>query len=337
MSAHPRVLFLTSNTEDYLSDSLFHGLRTLLGARVVDYPKNEISYRGYPRLGEIYGHGFTLYGLLDDIELDRTLVLDDARRGAFDLIVFGDVWRYFGTFVELLPALKASRVAFLDGADYPAPYPYASTFWRVPQWWFLPRAHNRGTYFKRELTPETAQRRYFMLVPRPIAERLPFARRLRPIGFSIPEEKIVPSPPVKRKDFNAHVVDVEVAKRIAATSDYAFTDEAEYYADLQASRFGVTAKRTGWDAMRHYELAANGCVPCFRELDRKPPRCAPHGLQAGVNCLSYVDADDLVRQVDRVDDSRYAALQRGAIEWARANSTRQRATTFLEELGFPAG
>jgi hypothetical protein len=332
----PRVLFLTSNTEDYLSDSLFHGLRTLLGENVVDFPKNEISYKGYPHLREIYGHGFTLYGLLDDVEIDRTLVLDRARGGAFDLIVFGDIWRYFGSFVELLPALRGRRVAFLDGADYPAPYPYASSFWRVPQWWFLPRAHRRGTYFKRELTPATAQRRSFMLLPGALAERLPFARRLRPIAFSIPEEKIVAQLPEKRKQFNAHVVDVEVAERIGASAGYAFADEGEYYADLQASRFGVTTKRTGWDALRHYELAANGCVPCFRDLESKPPRCAPHGLEPGINCLSYSDADDLLRRVDTVDDNAYRTLQAGALAWARANSTRRRAAQFLAGLGWPS-
>jgi hypothetical protein len=328
------VLFLTSNTEDYLSNSLFHGLRTLLGERVVDFPKSEISYRTYPHLDRIYGRGFTLYGLLEDLPLDRTLVVDRARRGGFDLIVFGDIWRYFGSFVELLPALDSSKVAFLDGADYPAPYPYGSSFWRVPQWWALPRAHRRGIYFKRELTDETAQRRYFMLVPRRLATRLPFARALRPIAFSIPEEKIVAEPPPKAKQFNAHVVDEEVAGRIGASPSYAFEDEAEYYADLQASRFGITAKRTGWDALRHYELAANGCVPCFRELERKPATCAPHGLEAGRNCLSYRNADDLLRRVESVGEERYAELQSGALAWARANSTRRRAEEFLRELGF---
>jgi hypothetical protein len=246
------------------------------------------------------------------------------------------VQRYFGSFVELLPWLRGRRVAFLDGGDYPAPYPYGSSFWRVRQWWLLPRAHRRGLYFKRELTPATAQRRYFMLVPAGLAERLPFARALRPIAFSIPEQKIVRGPPAKRKQFNSHVVDAEVAARIGATAEYVFDDEAEYYADLQASRFGVTTKRTGWDAMRHYELAANGCVPCFRELERKPPRCAPHGLVAGVNCLSYGDADELLRQVESVDDARYTELQSGAHQWARDNTTRRRAAAFLKELGFPS-
>jgi hypothetical protein len=330
----PTVLFFTSNTEDYLSNSLFHGLRTVLGERVVDFPKSEISYRTYPHLDRIYGCGFTLYGLLDDLPIDRTLVMDRARKGEFDLIIFGDIWRYFGPFVELLPALSRSKVAFLDGADYPAPYPYGSSFWRIPQWWTLPRAHRRGVYFKRELTDETAQRRYFMLAPRRLVGRLPFASALRPISFSIPEEKIVAEPLPKTKQFNAHVVDTEVAQRIGASTSYAFRDEQEYYADLQASRFGITTKRTGWDALRHYEIAANGCVPCFRRLELKPPRCAPHGLEAGRNCLSYWDVDDLIRQVEAVDEERYADLQRGALAWARANTTERRAMGFLRELGF---
>jgi hypothetical protein len=115
-SAGPNVLFLTGDTDDYLSDSLFHGLRTVLGARVVDFPKREISYGSYPHLEQVYGRGFTLYGLLEDEPVDRRLALDRARQGAFDLIVFSDIWRYFGTFVELLPWLRDKRVAFLHRA-----------------------------------------------------------------------------------------------------------------------------------------------------------------------------------------------------------------------------
>jgi hypothetical protein len=39
-----KVLYLTSSTSDYLSDSLFHGFRMLLGSYLVDYPKAEIMY-----------------------------------------------------------------------------------------------------------------------------------------------------------------------------------------------------------------------------------------------------------------------------------------------------
>ena len=75
-------------------------------------------------------------------------------------------------------------------------------------------------------------------------------------------------------------------------------------------------------------------MPCFRDLDRKPSRCAPHGLEPGRNCLTYSDADDLLRQIDLVSDERYAVLQRGALDWARANTTRRRAEEFLRAMGF---
>jgi hypothetical protein len=301
---------------------------------VVDFPKRDASYRTYPHPERLYGRGFTLYGLLDDIDVDRRLVMDRARQGAYDLIVFGDIWRYFGSYVELLPSLDNTRLAFLDGADYPPPYPYGSAFWRVPQWWTLPRAHKRGTYFKRELTTATVQRRYFLPVPSRLAERLPFAKAIRPIAFSIPEEKIVDAPPPKTKPFGAHIVDPEVAGRVGAATSHVFERESDYYGDLQASRFGITTKRAGWDCLRHYEIAANGCVPCFRDLERKPPRCAPHGLEPGINCLSYGTVDDLMRQIESLGEEQYNALQGGALAWARANSTRRRAAAFLEEMGF---
>src|SRR5204863_8665429 len=76
-----------------------------------------------------------------------------------------------------------------------------------------------------------------------------------------------------------HIVDPEVRARVAgASAAYAFDSEADYYADLQRARFGITTRRSGWDCLRHYEIAANGAVPCFRDLTLKASTCAPHGL-----------------------------------------------------------
>ncbi len=86
--------------------------------------------------------------------------------------------------------------------------------------------------------------------------------------------------------------------------------------------------KAGWDALRHYEIAGNGAVPCFRDLDRKPPRCAPHGLRPGVQLPSLPDADQLFREVDAVRNDRYAKLATGALAWARQNTTVRRAGGF---------
>jgi hypothetical protein len=335
--AGPRVLFLSPPCEDYLADGLLHGLRTLLGDRLVDYPKHDAMYSSYPpeRRPELYGRGFSLYALLDDIEVDRRRPLERALEREFDLVVFADIWRTFGRFVELGPALARAgvRAAVLDTADRVEMYPYAGEWWRRPSWWFLPRAHVRFPYFKREITPDTQFFRYYLVCPRLAARYLPVPRGVRPIAFSIPEQKIVPDPPDKTRLLGSHVVDPEVAGALGQEGTrYAFGTEEEYYADLRSSRFAVTTKRAGWEALRHYEIAANGCVPCFRDLDRKPPLCAPHGL-GDHNAVCYRDAADLMAKIEAMDDDAYARLQRGALEWARANSTVARARGFLQELG----
>jgi hypothetical protein len=324
----PRILFVNSNHEDYLADGVFHGLRTLLGTDAIDYPKAEFLYdTASPHvMGRVRGGAFTLYGLLPDIDVDRDHLLPRALAGEFDLVVFGDIWRTFGTWSEWGPQLHAAGVpmAVLDGSDRVEPYPYAGLWWRVRAWWFLPRAHNRAPYFKREIAPLTRWFASYLLLPPRIGRTL----GMQPISFSIPAEKIVASLPAKERDFPRHVVDTEVASRVGAQTTHAFSREGEYRSDLERSRFGITTKRAGWDALRHYEIAASGSVPCFRDLDRKPPLCAPFGLDAS-NCLTYRDADDLFARIGRLDDGAYSALQAGALEWARRNTTTTRAYDLL--------
>ena len=334
-----RVLVIGPGHDDFLVDGLFHGLRTLLGNDAVDVPRLDHLYAGHPpeRLARLHGMGFTLGGLLgDDGDVDRDRAPYRAVEGGFDLVVFADIWRCFGAYVQWMPQLAAAGVpmAVLDTGDRIEPYPYSGLWWRVRHWWLLPRAHTRTRFFKREVTPWTAWFRTFLLVPGPLASRF-VLRDVRPISFSIPAERVVDAPPPKAKDWPAHVVDPEVAARVGAQSTYAFSDAEAYHADLRASRFGVTTKKAGWDALRHYEIAAAGAVPCFRELDRKPARCAPFGLGRS-NCVIYRDADDLLAQTAALDAAAYARLQAGALAWARASTTVARARDFLAACGIAA-
>jgi hypothetical protein len=328
----PRILFVNPNHEDYLGDGVFHGLRTLLGGHALDFPKAEFLYDTVSAevLSRVRGGGFTLYGLLEDLPLDRDHVLPRALDGEFDLVVFGDIWRTFGYWTEWAPQLHAAGVpmAVLDGSDRVEPYPYAGLWWRVRSWWFIPRAHNRAPYFKREITPLTRWFASYLALPPALGRKL----GLRPISFSIPQEKIVAEPPAKRKDFPRHIVDADLAGRVGGQTGYAFENEHEYRLDLQASRFGVTTKREGWDALRHYEIAANGAVPCFRRLARKPDTCAPFGLDE-TNCLAYEDADELLARIGSLDELEYAELQAGALAWAQANTTNVRALGLLRSCG----
>jgi hypothetical protein len=171
-----------------------------------------------------------------------------------------------------------------------------------------------------------------MIAPEALCSKLAPLKNMRPIGFSIPAEKFVSAPPKKQKLFAKHVVDAEVAKHLEGTSTVGvFPSEASYYADLQASRFAITTKRAGWDCLRHYEIAANGCVMCFRDLDKKPATCAPHGLDED-NCIIYHDYNDLQRQVVSMTDTRYDQLQVASLKWALENTTIERAKQFLHTI-----
>jgi hypothetical protein len=328
----PRVLFVNSNTQDYLADGVFHGLRKLLGSDAIDYPRADYLYHGFPpaQAERLWGRGFTLYGLLDEIEVPRHHVLWRAIDGEFDVVVFGDIWRSFGLWSEWGPRLQAAGVPMvvLDGHDAAKPYPFSWLWWRRPQWWLLPRAHNRASYFKREITPRTRWFASYLMLP----PRLGRTLGIRPISLAIPQEKVLTEPTRKDRDFPRHIIDKDMARRLGATTSYAFSSEDDYYADLQRSRFGITAKRAGWDAMRHYEIAANGAVPCFRDLGRKPSTCAPFGLDA-TNCISYRHADDLLRRIAALDEAAYTELQRNALRWARANTTVVRARALMASCG----
>lgn len=332
----PRVLFVTSPTADYLYIALLHGMRELIGSDVVDHPRAEHLYTSASEAtrSRTYGRGFTMYFRQQEPSLDRDDIWIRADTGEFDLIVFGDINRSWGSFAEYgLPMIGKTPIALIDGADSPAFYPKGPMWWRRRAWWFLPRSHRVDFRFKRELGPWTYRTGVYGSLPATIARLLPSLSRIKPISFAIPSDNLVDEVPAKSQRFPAHIVDEEVASRLNATSSYAFDTESDYYADLRRSRFGITVKRAGWDCMRHYELAASGTIPCFRNLSAKPTTCAPHGLIDGVNCIEYSDADDLFAKLDLLDDATERRLAEGALEWARQNTTKALAERFLGECG----
>jgi hypothetical protein len=159
---------------------------------------------------------------------------------------------------------------------------------------------------------------------------LPQPKNLRKISFSIPAQKICSYRPIKTKLFPKHIVDEEIAAEVVGgVTEYVFEDEKSYYADLQSAKFGITTRRAGWDCLRHYEIAANYAVICFRDLDKKPMECAPHGLIPGVNCISYGNFKDLLEQINNIDNEAYEKLQMASIEWIMKNTTLERAKELI--------
>src|SRR5258708_1283586 len=113
----PRILYLHGNKPCYLAESLFHGLRTVLGANCVDVPRYDSLY--WPLSDalrcRLRGHGFTLYGLLEEIpELIPYRYGWQADLGNYDLIVLAHVWQQGELLLEVRRLVDESRIAILD-------------------------------------------------------------------------------------------------------------------------------------------------------------------------------------------------------------------------------
>lgn len=333
----PKILMLNFHTADYLNIGILHGMKSINNIEVIDFPQNEIIIKNNAEFykTQIRGNAFTLFFLLKDTVSDRFhLTFDKLKNNFFDFIIFGDIKNHFGIYLELYPYLKNNKTIFLDGSDAPSIFPYYGFFWRRPYYWALPRVHKKFLYFKREWTPETHYYRAYKLLPQKIAKMIFPLKNLRKISFSIPEEKIIKTLPIKKKLFPKHIVDEEIAAKVEGSfTKYAFETEEEYYRDLQISKFGITTKRAGWDCLRHYEIAANGAVICFKDLDKKPETCAPHGLISGVNCISYKNYNNLMDIINNLTDEKYNELQDNCWKWVKNNTTIIRAQQLLKEVG----
>ena len=78
-------------------------------------------------------------------------------------------------------------------------------------------------------------------------------------------------------------------------------------------------------------------MPCVRQLESKPSACAPHGLEAGVNCLSYQSWSDLREQMDALDaaPAGYQQLLEASRQWVLQYTTTASAKRLLEAVSLP--
>jgi len=83
-----------------------------------------------------------------------------------------------------------------------------------------------------------------------------------PIGFSIPESKIISEIHPKTKRISDLIPGV--------LSTYIYQTESDYYNEYKTSVFAKTTKKAGWDCMRHYEILSQGCIPYFPDLENCP-------------------------------------------------------------------
>lgn len=200
-----KVLFISkAELPDFQCDMVFHGLRSLLGADCIDanlmwymYSDTVKAYWNdrVPNNGKSYGNGFTLYGLLENIDVNRNDIQTKIKDKYFDKVVYGSITRCYDYFDDVVANYNKSDIIMIDGED--------NTI-------LNPMFFGLGVYYKRELTTNPSE-------------------FLKPINFSIPKELIVNEIPAKTKDY-ASIIPGDLSTYIYdKQSDYYADYQTSYY------------------------------------------------------------------------------------------------------------
>jgi len=233
-----KVLYIANNqTNDFLSDAVFHGLSSLEDIEVVDFNPLWYMYSDInltDLLNRFHGRGFTYYASLPTKKVDRNNIEHKIKTNYFDKVIYGNIRRCIDLFDLVRQYYNTERIILLDGNDEH----------NQPGVWdeFV----DRGVYYRRELSSNEHNQYPNVL----------------PINFAFPENKIAKIFKDKTK-LLAHVI-----PGIADT--FIFNDEKSYFEDYQESLFGYTWRKAGWDCLRHYEIICNNCIPLFLDIYHCP-------------------------------------------------------------------
>lgn len=308
MSTSMKILLLTTINdlyqEDYFELTILHGLRSLLGDRLIDVPRKSICYHDFyvKDKESLHGRGFTLLrNKFPDIPQE---LRDNYLDYCYDAVIVGQghVWGEDPS--ERLSGITAKAVWILDGHDL-----YGQAPRLITHKGRIVIGSQYANSFKRELV-----------------EELPPELNVYPSGFGIPIETIRPiNLSLKNQLFPRTVpsrsvfgVDEELGSR----RHHVFHEEDEYFDDISRSWFGLTCMKGGWDALRHYEIIAAGTLLLFRDLKDKPKFCSPQNLPApsysSPEELNAIVHSLLPNGVPSEDYQRILTLQR---EWLISNGT----------------
>ena len=287
-----RILYLTHGVPDYLSDDLLYGLRAVLGADVVDYPRKDVLYRTSrlrPQAHMIYGGGFHCFGL-DEIPVDRSDIAAKLATGHFDVILNSSAWR--------IDCPLHPQLGVIDGEDIAA-----------LQQRFLDRV---PLYWKRELA-----------APR---------RGIEPILFALPDflDDATALPRVKRHHASYRLTsDIRRALSTAFPPQYCFTSWADYRDDIKQSWFAVSPRGAGYDCQRHYEVLGHAVLCIF--MDAQAPYLLRASFRDDENCLTFASVAELEAKIAACSDPQ-RLIDRGRADLQRHHLASQRAREVLDTV-----
>ena len=136
---------------------------------------------------------------------------------------------------------------------------------------------------------------------------------LLPITFAIPTCKLTTPNKEKTQEFATCIP--------GQPETYIFKDEKSYYEDYQKSYYGVTMKKAGWDAMRHYEILGNYCIPYFIGLEN-----CPEGTLANMPKELLFEARELA---NNFEEQKYFSILNEIFSYTKNNLTTKSIANYI--------
>lgn len=270
-----KIAFITSKSEDYLEDTILRGLRILIGENCIDIPKKNMLYQTLSKnhIDKLHGRGFTMYtSAIDDIR--------DRELENIDIVLYGKVGslKDFNSF-EINNLVDPSKIWHLDGHDlYGGDNPPLRKIYYDNEYVI---GVQKTQCFKRELIEENIENVYptGFGIPNYHIKQINFKRKIQLVQKTAPHDSLF-----------------KKVEDLGGSKHYIFTEEKDYYDDLQNSWIGLTCKKGGWDCMRHYEILASGALLLFKDYNKKPKMCSPIDLPT----LSYSSIEELNDLINRL-------------------------------------
>ncbi len=333
------ILFLTHDYPNYVPDLLLHGLRKLLGPRVVDYPRKDSLYRG-----DLFGVTTDQYVCPElfpsDEDVDRDDIPQKIRNNYFKYIICDvrlalntvalsdqgcKIVQYGG--IRSIPLFHDERqqlppgIVLIDGEDFPhfvPPGPYA-----------VCRRETDGTDFSIPLP---------MGLPEEIMRWITSyddEEKIYSVGFLGAVNNMTPD----RKEFIEQIIN-RYPDNLLQTSIVPSQDDPcpagrvgrnDYYTALQRCKVILNFRGAGYDTFRYWENAACKAV----HISQRMPLFIPHDFIEGQSILRFSNVEELIMLIDlvlegKIQDDRI--IQESRHHLVNFHLTTKRAMYLLDRL-----
>ncbi|MBF0328319.1 MAG: glycosyltransferase [Nitrospirae bacterium] len=333
------ILFLTHHYPNYVPDLLLHGLRKLIGSRVVDYPRKDSLYAG-ELVGISAENEIHLNWFPPDDSIDREDIAEKVRKGFFKYIICDSrlTWSEWTELsekflinikgdVNVIPFFRdeglpvPKGLVILDGGDGPIDIP-------------------AGPYIvcRRETDNTDNSIPLPMALPDEIFDWISAydsEEKLYSVGFlgsfneySEGRKKIIEA---ISEFYPDSLLKTTVVPSDDNPNPQGRLDRNNYYRNMQRCRIVLNLPGLGFDTFRYWENAACRAV----HIAQRMPLFIPNDFEDNKHILRFFNVDELRMAVDSVLEEKIQSdeiVEAGREHLLNFHTTTKRAMYFLRKL-----